>query len=185
MVDVEEIGESGLVCRRKHENATVLDARNHSRLLLANEVRPEQTGIIALGAQGSPLEVLLRDSLASIGVSFLKEWQILLFVYRHGVVLTSIAQLARLLSSEGPRIGGTLDRLESRRLIEASRSSNGVRLYKVVFSDDSRRHCFQQLLSLTRDRAARLMLPKLLKLEDATAAQEVRSVTLSLKGSAE
>jgi DNA-binding MarR family transcriptional regulator len=137
-------------------------------------------GIIPLYEQGNLLELFVQGCLESMGVSLLMDWDILIFLYHHGVILSSANQIARLLGCESTRIGNALDSLESRRLIESSRPSGGVRFYKVVVSSDgSRQSCFQQLLSLTGNRAGRLMLAKILKPDTPEVVPGVRSVHLS------
>ena len=59
------------------------------------------------------------------------------------------------------RNGGALDRLESQKLIERSRPSRGVRLYRVANSKDfQHQRCLQELLTLSESRAGRLELAK-------------------------
>jgi DNA-binding MarR family transcriptional regulator len=129
-------------------------------------------GGIPLRQQENSLE-LVQDCLTCIGISLLVDWDVLIFLHRHGVILCSAEHIARLLSCENAKIGGALDRLESQKLIESSRSSVGVRFYKVVVSlDDPRIGCFQQLLSLAGNRSGRLALAKILKPDKPEAVPE-------------
>jgi hypothetical protein len=106
-----------------------------------------------------------RGCLNSLGVSLLIDWDVLIFLYDHGKILSTAEQLAPLLGWDSESIGNALDRLESRKLIKSSpKSREGARFYRVaVASDVAMLDCFQQLLSLTRNRAGRLMLAKMLK----------------------
>lgn len=113
----------------------------------------------------SSRESSCRECLRSLGVSLLIDWDMLIFLYHHGRILSTTEQMARLLGWDSERIGNALDRLESRELIEFSRKSRGgARFYKAaVPSDSTVWNCLQQLLSLTRNRSGRLMLAKMLK----------------------
>lgn len=113
----------------------------------------------------SSQESLGRECLNSLGVSLLIDWDVLIFLHRHGKILSTAEQLARLLGLDSERIGNALDRLESRELITFSRKSRGgARFYKAAVSSDSAAwNCFERLLSLTRNRSGRLMLAKMLK----------------------
>jgi DNA-binding MarR family transcriptional regulator len=112
----------------------------------------------------SSRESLGRECLNSIGISLLIDWDILIFLHQHGRILSTTEQMARLLGWDSERIGNALDRLESRELIKFSRKSRGgARFYKAAVSDSAAYNCFQQLLSLTRNRSGRLMLAKMLK----------------------
>jgi DNA-binding MarR family transcriptional regulator len=103
--------------------------------------------------------------LESVGISALREWDTLIFVYRHGLSLTSAARIAQLVGYESASVSSALDRLEREKLIEYSRSSHGVRLYRIVASsaDAERLRCFQELINVSQSRAGRLLLAKRLR----------------------
>jgi DNA-binding transcriptional ArsR family regulator len=106
----------------------------------------------------------LQGCVDSVGISLLCDWDVFAFVYRHATSLTSADQIARLVGYESKVVGKALDRLERRKLIERSRSSRGVRLYRVITSmDDDHRRCLQELVSLSESRGGRLELVKRLK----------------------
>jgi DNA-binding MarR family transcriptional regulator len=107
-----------------------------------------------------------------MGISLLREWDMLAFVYRHGPSLTSTDQIARLIGYESEVVGAALDRLERNKLIERSGSPQGVRLHRLS-TDAAHRRCLQQLVCLTETRAGRLLLIKLLKpMQPASSGQE-------------
>jgi DNA-binding transcriptional MocR family regulator len=83
-------------------------------------------------------ELLARERLATLGVSLRSEWDVLSFLYRHDTSLTSAAQIAHLLGHDKAAVHAALDRLESMRLIERSRGSQGVRLYRSSVPADPR-----------------------------------------------
>ena len=126
---------------------------------------------------GNPVEFLVKGCLESIGIPLLIDWDILIFLYRHGVILSNTDQIARFMSCESTTIHNALSRLESRGLIESSRPSRGVCLYKAVIPPDgSHQSSFQQLLRLTANRTGRLVLTKILKLNTRESNSEVRSI---------
>ena len=96
-----------------------------------------------------------------MGISLLSEWDVLAFVYRHGVSLTSIGQIAIFVGYENNVVARALDRLEREKLIERSRPSQEVCFYRIYASMDAeRQQCLQQLLSQSEGRAGRLLLAK-------------------------
>ena len=87
-----------------------------------------------------------------------------MFVYLHGISLTSTEHIARLLGYEGAVVGKALDRLERRKLLERSRPSQGVRFYQILAQADSGDSRYlQHLISVSETRAGRLLLAKHLK----------------------
>jgi DNA-binding MarR family transcriptional regulator len=95
----------------------------------------------------------------NVGISLLCDWDVFAFVYRHVISLTTAEQIARLLGYESAVVGDALDRLESQKLIERSRPSRGVRLYRVTnLKDVEYQRCLQELVSLSESRAGRLEL---------------------------
>ena len=109
-------------------------------------------------------ELSAQSCLETLRIFLLSEWDVLAFVYRHGAILTSADRLARLIAYEGKVVGDALDRLGCEKLVERSRRSQGVRLYRIPASMDAERwRCLQQLVSLTASRAGRLLLANLLR----------------------
>jgi DNA-binding MarR family transcriptional regulator len=107
------------------------------------------------------LESSLQSCVDSVGISLLCDWDVFAFVYRHVTSLTSADHIARLVGYESRIVGRALDRLERQKLIERSRPSRGVRLYRVLASKDvEHRRCLRELLTLSESRVGRLELAK-------------------------
>jgi DNA-binding MarR family transcriptional regulator len=107
------------------------------------------------------LESSLQSCVDRLGISLLCDWDVFAFVYRHVTSLTSADHIARLVGYESRVVGDALDRLECQKLIERSRPSRGVRLYRVLNSKDvDHRRCLQELVTLSESRAGRLELVK-------------------------
>ena len=110
------------------------------------------------------MELSVQNCLDDVGISLLSEWDILIFVYRHGASLASADQIARLIGYESSVVSYGLDRLEREKLIERSRPSRGLCFYRILASMDAgRRRCLRQLISLSESRAGRLQLAERLK----------------------
>ncbi len=120
------------------------------------------------------MELAVQSCLLVVGITLLSEWDVLAFVYRHGVTLNGAGQIARLIGYEPAVVGDALDRLERQKLIECSRPSRGVhevRFYRTSGSEDAEhRYCIQQLLDLLESRAGRLLLERRLKPTPPNAA---------------
>jgi DNA-binding MarR family transcriptional regulator len=96
-----------------------------------------------------------------MGISLLCDWDVFAFVYHHITSLTSADEIARLIGYESKVVGTALDRLTQQKLIERSRPSRGVRLYRVLASQDvEHRRCLRELVTLSESRAGRLELAK-------------------------
>jgi DNA-binding transcriptional ArsR family regulator len=107
------------------------------------------------------LESSLQNCIDTVGISLLCDWDVFAFVYRHVTSLSCADQIARLVGYESRVVGGALDRLEQQKLIERSRPSHGVRLYRVLNSPDvEHRRCLRELVTLSESRPGRLELAK-------------------------
>jgi DNA-binding MarR family transcriptional regulator len=107
------------------------------------------------------LESSLESCVDSVGISLLCDWDVFAFVYRHVTSLTSADHIARLVGYESKIVGRALDRLERQKLIERSRPSRGVRLYRALASKDvEHQSCLRELLTLSESRVGRLELAK-------------------------
>ena len=107
------------------------------------------------------MESSLQTCVNNVGISSLCDWDIFAFVYRHVTSLTTADQIARLVGYESGVVGGALGRLESQKLIERSRPSRGVRIYRVLNSKNvEHQRCLQELLTLSETRAGRLELAR-------------------------
>ena len=123
-----------------------------------HRVQPRTNFIIE---REKPVELSVQGLLESVGISLLSEWDVLAFVYRHGVSLTSIGQIASLVGYENGVVASALDRLEREKLIERSRPSQEVCFYRIFASMDAeRQQCLQQLLSQSEGCAWRRLLAK-------------------------
>lgn len=122
---------------------------------------------------------LAHERLETLGVSLLSEWDALVFLYRHGASLTSAAQIGHLLGYDRAAVSAALERLDSLGLIQRSRGSQGVRLYRfAVPPDPSRYSCFLELMRLVEKRPGRLLLLK--NLQRSTLEPPVRTGGLRL-----
>jgi DNA-binding MarR family transcriptional regulator len=115
--------------------------------------------------QNKSPDIRVKECLKDLGVSLLGEWDVLVFLHRHQASLTSAEQIARLLGYPSKAIGQALDTLESQRLVERSRSSQGVRFYQVVSSGAhlAPESCFRRLMRLAENRTGRLLVAKHLR----------------------
>jgi DNA-binding MarR family transcriptional regulator len=125
------------------------------------------------------LESSVQSCVDGVGISLLCDWDIFAFVYRHIASLTSADQIARLVGYESKTVGAALDRLERKKLIERSRPSRGVRLYRVLSSQDvEHRRCLRQLVTLSESRAGRLELTKRLNPSQSNLVREEPSASV-------
>lgn len=110
------------------------------------------------------MELSLENCLKSLGISLLSELDVLVFVHRRKTSLTSANQIASLIGHEEAAVSIALGELEREKLIEPSKSSQGLRFYRILPQGDAgRQQCFRQLVSLSETRAGRLQLAKHLK----------------------
>jgi hypothetical protein len=97
-------------------------------------------------------------------VSLLSEWDTLTFLYRHAASLGAAARIAPLIGSDKAEVGAALHRLEALGLIQRSRDSQGIRVYKFSMPPEpSRRSSLLELMSLAQNRPGRVLLLKHLK----------------------
>jgi predicted transcriptional regulator len=110
-------------------------------------------------------DILVQECLKGLGISLLGDWDVLIFLYRHRVILGSSEQIASLLGYPSQAVSDALDRLESQGLVRRSRSSLGVRFYQFVFSEGhlAPESYFRRLISLAQNRSGRLLLAKRLR----------------------
>ncbi len=128
-------------------------------------------------------DVLVRERLETLGVSLLSEWDALVFVYCHGASLTRAAQIAQLLGDYRSAVSAALDQLESLGLIECSRGSQGISLYRFsIPTDCSRYSCFLELMRLAEERTGRRLLLKHLPARSPRPSIRTDKLPSSLKG---
>lgn len=121
-------------------------------------------------------EPSVQSCLEGVGISVLSEWDVLAFLHRHRTSLTSADQIARLLGYESAAVGGALDRLERNRLIERSRTSRGVRLYRIrALTDIEGQRSLCHLMLLSESRCGRLLLTRQLQPVRDACSRELQS----------
>ena len=105
------------------------------------------------------MDTVIRN-LKLLRISSLAEWDVLVFIHRHGTSLASAENIARLLGYTPAVVSAALDSLSSKALIERSRNSHGVRVYRhsSAIHDEARRSSFEELISVAEDRPGRLVL---------------------------
>jgi len=109
-------------------------------------------------------DVLVQEGLHALGVAFLCDWDALAFLHRHSPSLATAAQLAPLIGYDKAEIGVALHRLATLGLIQRSRVSQGIRIYRYTEPPEPGRHaCLRSLMSLAQNRTGRLLLLKHLK----------------------
>jgi DNA-binding MarR family transcriptional regulator len=119
------------------------------------------------------LESSLQRCVVNVGISLLCDWDVFAFVYRHVTSLITAEQIARLVGYESAVVSSALDRLENQKLIECSRPSRGVRLYRVLsLKDAEHQRCLHELVTLSGSRAGRLELVRYLSPATGGAAFE-------------
>jgi DNA-binding MarR family transcriptional regulator len=107
---------------------------------------------------------IVPQRLKALGVTYLSEWDVLAFLYRHAASLCTATQIATLVGYDKAEVGAALNRLESLGLIERSRMSQGIRIYQFFEPVEPARHStLIELMNMSQDRAGRLLLLKHLK----------------------
>ena len=97
----------------------------------------------------------------SIPISLLSEWDVLYFLYRHGTSLASAEQMAHLVGYGKNAVGGALDALVNVGVVQRSRSSQGIRLYRFADLDaPDKRESLEHLLKLSENRSGRLLIAR-------------------------
>jgi DNA-binding MarR family transcriptional regulator len=120
-----------------------------------------------------PRDLSVQCCLKGLGISLFSEWDVLAFLYRNRVSLTTADGIARLIGYESTAVSNALDLLEREKLIERSRPLQGVRLYRMLNPTDAvRQRCLRQLVSLSENRAGRLLLAKRLQPVCSESGQE-------------
>jgi hypothetical protein len=102
---------------------------------------------------------LAKECLKSLGISFLIDWDVLFFLRQYRLSLANAEHIACCVGYPSAAVGEALDRLESRGVIQRSRTSQGVRLYQFVFPEAHHgpESCLRRLLILAETRTGRLL----------------------------
>src|SRR2546425_13339499 len=115
----------------------------------------------------TPPDHQVEGWLKTLGIASLCQWDVLVFLYRHPISLLGAEYLACLLGYASGPVVAALDVLEALRLVERSRVSQGVRLYRfTVPADRQRGDASERLFALANSRAGRVVLSKTLRAGD-------------------
>jgi hypothetical protein len=118
------------------------------------------------------LAVQVDGWLEILQISTVIEWDVLVFVHRHGSLLVKAETIALLVGYDKDPVGKALDNLVSLVLVRRSRSSQGVRFYRFdVPLNSAVEQSTEQLFGLTAERAGRLMVTRRL----VVRAQRIQS----------
>jgi predicted transcriptional regulator len=108
-----------------------------------------------------PLAVQVDGWLDVLQISTRIEWDVLVFLYRHGATLVKAENIALLVGCDKDSVRKALDNLVSLGLVRRSRSSQGVRFYRFdVPPNLSIERSMEQLLNLSAERAGRLIVTR-------------------------
>jgi DNA-binding MarR family transcriptional regulator len=111
----------------------------------------------------------IEGCLAKWGISFLEEWDLLVFLHRHQNSLLTVKQISLLLGPGTPAVSQALRTLEIAGLIRRSRSSRGIRFNRLVTSvDAARQDCFELLINLLENPVVRDLVARGLARAPAT-----------------
>ena len=120
------------------------------------------------------MELSVQGCLKGLGISLLCELDVLAFAHRHGAILARTNQIASLVGHEVAAVDSALKELESKRLIDRSRPSQGAFLFRFMTpTEDERKRCFRQLISLLESREGRVLAAKQLKSDGADSQVEI------------
>jgi DNA-binding transcriptional ArsR family regulator len=112
----------------------------------------------------TPLDSQVEGWLDTLGIESRCQWDVLVFLYRHPISLLGAESLACLLGYPSGSVVAALDALEALRLVERSRVSQGVRLYRITAPAGTERGgAAEGLFALANSRAARVVLSKKLR----------------------
>jgi DNA-binding MarR family transcriptional regulator len=129
------------------------------------------------------MDNMVHVSIESLGISQMAEWDVLVFLHRHGVSLLRPDKIASFIGYEEKVVEDAMDRLESRGLIARSRPFEKAHLYQVSVSIHAENSIsFQQMMSLADTREGRLLVAREIKL--ATQKQAQQRNELNQEGSA-
>jgi predicted transcriptional regulator len=117
----------------------------------------------SVAAENSQDDVVLSH-LRTLGVALRSELDALAFLYYHAASLGTTAQIARLIGYDKAEIGAALHRLESLGLIQRSRASQGIRMYRFSVPPEPSRHSsLLAVMNLAQNRTGRLQVLKHLR----------------------
>ena len=136
-------------------------------------------------AQDNEPDLQVEGWLKTLGIESLCQWDMLIFLYRHQPSLVSAEHIARFLGYATAEVVAALDSLESSGLVERSRVSQGVRLYRLTaLADPTRRDALERLMTLADSHTVRLLLARRLPGSDRPDPNKKNDLPLrSVKGS--
>jgi hypothetical protein len=106
-------------------------------------------------------EAVVKD-LSALGIVDLADWDVLAFISSHGASLAGADKIASLLGYTKAMVRSTLESLTGKSLVEQSRTSFGVRLYRpinaIAAPDAPVRIALESLLKFAEDRRGRLLI---------------------------
>jgi hypothetical protein len=109
------------------------------------------------------MEIPFERHLEILDISALAEWDVLVFVNRHGTTIASAANMVGLIGYSQSVIESALEKLTKARLIQSSRS-DGIGLYRLVQLDmPARQDSFNALMKMATQRSGRLHLIRALQ----------------------
>ena len=124
----------------------------------------------------NPPDLQVEGWLKTLGIESLCQWDVLVFLYRHPISLFGAEHLACLLGYASGPVVAALDGVEALRLVERSRVSQGVRLYRLtVPADPQRADASERLFALADSRAGRVVLSKKLRAGDRTPREGLQA----------
>ena len=109
-----------------------------------------------MSEESALVDAQIEGCLATWGISFLEEWDLLVFLHRHQNSLLTAEQISLLLGPGTPAIRQALRTLETAGLVRCSRSSQGIRFHRLAASVDTAcQNAFELLGSLLKTPPAR------------------------------
>jgi DNA-binding MarR family transcriptional regulator len=131
---------------------------------------------ICVSEESSQVNTQIDGCLVTWGISFLEEWDLLVFLHRHRNSLLTVEQISLLLGYGTSAMSQALRTLETAGLVRRSRSSQGIRFSRLVASVDAdREDCFELLLSLLKKPLARDLVARRLARAPAAVRRLRRS----------
>ena len=104
-------------------------------------------------------DIQVEGCLKTLGIESLCKWDVLVFLDRHPSLLIGAENIPFFLGYATSEIDAALDSLESSKLVDRSRVSQGVRLYQVTaLADPARRDALERLMTLADGHTVRLLL---------------------------
>ena len=124
----------------------------------------------------NPPDLQVEGWLKTLGIESLCQWDVLVFLYRHPISLFGAEYLACLLGYASGPVAAALDVLEALRLVERSRVSQGLQLFRLtVPADPQRGDASERLFALANSRAGRVVLSRKLRAGDRTPREGLQA----------